>query len=48
MKGLHTDSQTNGQGKDLIGIDVMKSNFSTFLEDLSGVTSSSQNRVEDL
>ncbi len=29
MRGLHTDSQTSGQGKDLIRVEVMKSNFST-------------------
>ena len=34
MKGLHTDSQTSGQGKALIGIDVMKDNFSKFLDNL--------------
>ena len=45
MRGLHTNSQTSGQGKSLTGIDVMKSNFSTFLDNLVGVTSSSQNRV---
>ena len=48
MKGLHTDSQTSGQGKALIRIDVMKDNFSKFLDNLSGVTSSSQNRVVEL
>ena len=48
MKGLHNDSQTSGQGKALIGIDVMKGNFSTFLDNLSRVTSNSQNRVVEL
>ena len=46
-KGLHTDSQTSGQGKTLIRIDVMKENFSKFLDNLSGVTSNSQNRVAE-
>ena len=48
MKGLHTDSQTSGQGKALIRVDVMKGNFSKFLDNLSRVTSSSQNRVVEL
>ena len=48
MKGLHTDSQTSGQGKALIGIDVMKEYFSKFLDNLPSVTSSSQNRVAEL
>ena len=48
MKGLHTDSQTSGQGKALIRIDVIKENFSKFYDNLSSVTSSSQNRVTEL
>ena len=48
MRGLHTDSQTSGQGKALIGVEVMKNNFSTYLSNLSGMTSSSQNRVVEL
>ena len=48
MKGLHTNSQTSGQGKALIRIDVMKDNFSKFLDNLSGVTYSSQNRIVEL
>ena len=48
MKGLHTDSQTSGQGKALIRIGVMKDNFSKFLDNLSSVTSNSQNRVAKL
>ena len=48
MKGLHIDSKTSGQGESLIKIDLMKDNFSKFLDNLSGVTSSSQNRVAEL
>ena len=48
MKGLHTDSQTSGQGKALIEIDVMKENFSEFLDNLSDMFSNSQNRVVEL
>ena len=46
MRELHTNSQTSGQGKALIGIDVIKSNFSTFFDNLPGVTSSSQKKNE--
>ena len=48
MKGLHSNSQTSGQGKALIQIDVMKESFSKFLDNLFGVTSSSQNKVAEL
>ena len=48
MRGLHTESQTSGQGKSIINIEVMKNNFSTHLSNLSGMVSSSQNRVSEL
>lgn len=48
MKGLHTDSQTSGQGKELIRIDVMKENLSKFFDNFSGVTSSCQKKVAQL
>ena len=48
MRGLHTESQTSGQGKSFINVEVMKSNFSTHLGNLSGMISSSQNRVTEL
>ena len=47
-KGLHTNSQTSGQGKALIRINVMKENLSKFLDSLSSVSSSNQNRVVEL
>ena len=46
MQGLHTESQTSGQGKSFINVEVMKNNFSTHLSNLS--TMSSQNRVLEL
>ena len=48
MRGLHTESQTSGQGKSIINVEVMKNNFSTYLSNLSGIASSSQNRVSEL
>ena len=48
MRGLHTESQTSGQGKSIINIEVMKNNFSAYLSNLSGMVSSSQNRVSEL
>ena len=48
MQGLHTESQTSGQGKTLIGVEVMKNDFSTYLNNLSRMTSSNQNRVVEL
>ena len=48
MQGLHTESQTSGQGKSFINVEVMKNNFSTHLGNLSGMISSSQNRVTEL
>jgi hypothetical protein len=48
MRGLHTESQTSGQGKSFIDIDAMKNNFSTHLSNLSGIASSNQGRVSEL
>lgn len=48
MKGLRIDSQTSGQGKDLIGVEVMKNNFSVYLSNLLGIASSIQNRVTEI
>ena len=48
MQDLHTKSQTSGQGKSFIDIEVMKNKFSTHLSNLSGMASSSQNRVTEL
>ena len=48
MRGLYTESQTSGQGKSFINVEVMKNNFSTHLSNLSGMVSSSQNRVSEL
>ena len=48
MRGLHTESQTSGQGKYFIDVEVMKNNFSTYLNNLSRIFSSSQNRATEL
>ena len=48
MRGWHTESQTSGQGKSFINVEVMKNNFSTHLSNLSGMVSSSQNIVSEL
>ena len=48
MRGLHTESQTSERGKSFIDIEVMKNNFSTYLNNLSRMISSSQNRVTEL
>ena len=48
MQGLHTESQTSGQGKSFINVEVMKNNFSTHLGNMSGMISSSQNKVTKL
>ena len=48
MRGLHIESQTSGQGKSISNVEVMKNNFSTYLSNLSGIASSSQNRVTEL
>ena len=48
MRGLHTESQTSGQGKSSIDVEVMKNNFSMHLSNLSGMASSSQNKVTEL
>ena len=48
MRGLHTESQTSGQGKSFINVEVMKNNFSTYLGNLSRMISSSQNKVTEL
>ena len=48
MRGLHTESQTSGQGKSFINVEVMKNNFSMHLSDLSRMISSNQNRVSKL
>lgn len=48
MKGLHSEPQTSGQGKALIKVEVMKNNFSMYLSNLSGMASSSQDRVAEL
>ena len=38
----------SGKGKSFINVEVMKNNFSTHLSNLSGMVSSSQNRVSEL
>ena len=48
MRGLHTESQTSGQGKSFINVEVMKNNFSTHLKNLSWMVSSSQDKVSEL
>ena len=48
MKGLHMDSQTSGQGKLLIEVNVMKENLSMLLDSLINVSSSNQNRAREL
>ena len=48
MRGLHIESQTSGQGKSIINVELMTNNFSTYLGNLSGMISSSQNRVTEL
>lgn len=48
LKDLHSEPQTSGQGEALIGIEEMKNNFSMYLNNLSGVASSSQDKVAEL
>ena len=48
MRGLHTESQTSKQGNFFIDVEVIKNNFSTYLSNLSGMASSSQNRATEL
>ena len=48
LKNLHSEPQTSGQGEALIKVDVMKNNFSVYLNNLLEVTSSSQDRVAEL
>lgn len=48
MKGLHCEPQTSGQGEAPIGIEVMEKKFSMYLSNLSGMASSSQDRVAKL
>lgn len=48
MKGLHTTTQTSGQGKALIGIEIMKNNFSMYLSNLVRMVSTSLNRVSEI
>ena len=48
MQRLHIESQSIRQGKFFIDVEVMKNNFSTHLNNLSGMASSSQNRVTKL
>ena len=48
MRELHTESQTSGQGKSFIGVEVMNNKFSTHLSNLSRMASSSQNTVMEL
>ena len=48
MRGLHIDSRTSIQGKELIGITVMQENFSKFRDSLIDISSSNQNRVAEL
>ena len=31
---MYTNSQTSGQGKGVVGVDVMQKNFSSYLDDL--------------
>ena len=48
LKDLHSEPQNSGQGEAPIGIEIMKINFSMYLSNLSGVSSSSQDRVAEL
>ena len=48
MQGLHTESQTNGQRKCIINVEVIKPNFSMHLSNLSRMVLSIQNRVSKL
>ncbi len=48
MRGLHTDSQNSGQGKALIGVNVMKENFSRFLDSLLDMNFHSQDMITEL
>jgi len=40
LRGLHTDSQKSAQGKGIIGVTTMQTNFSNFIDSLTGISSS--------
>ena len=48
LKGLHTDSQTSGQGKGVVGVSLMQNNFSSYLDNLIEKSTNYQNKVSDL
>ena len=48
IKELHTGSQASGQGKVLIDVNVMKENFSKFLDNLIDVTMGGPSKIIEL
>ena len=48
IRELHTESQASGQGKVLIDVNVMKENFSKFLDSLIDVTTGGPSKIAEL
>ena len=48
MRGLHTNSQSSGQEKVIIGVTFMQENFTNYIDELIVMTSSQQDRVFEL
>ena len=48
IRELHTRSQASGQGKVLIDINLMKENFSKFLDSLIDVTTGGPSKIAEL
>lgn len=48
LRGLHMNSKTSGQGKEIIVVTVIQTNFSNYIDSLTKISSSHQNRVSKL
>ena len=48
LRGLHMNSQNSGKGKGIIGITVMQTKFSNYIDSLIGISFDHQNRVSKL
>ena len=48
MRSLHMNSQSSGQGKAIIGVTVMQANFTNYIDELTTMTSSHQDKVSGL
>ena len=48
IRELHTKSQASGSGKVLIHVNVMKDNFSKFLDSLIDVTTGGPSKIAEL